>query len=105
MHRNTRCFILSILSYFIFTNSVLTQLIINVKNNGGDVVIESINGNTTSDTVILDFHNTDGTYITQLIDFRSEVQIFRFYVLWEEERGVVQSKPPSHVLHHSLFEE
>lgn len=70
-HKNTRRVIIGALSFFVLTNSVLTQLIINVKNNGGDVVVESINGNTTSDTVILEFHNTDGTYITQLIDFRS----------------------------------
>lgn len=69
------------------------ELIVNVKNKGGDVDRERIEANTTADTVILEYRPKDGTYITQFIDFKSEVQVFRVFVPWEEERGVVENKP------------
>ncbi|XP_048254086.1 out at first protein-like [Haliotis rufescens] len=81
--------------FLVFSSSVLLlcaslvscQLVVNVKNKGGDVLVESIQANTTEDTVTLEYQNTDGTLITQFIDFKSEVQIFRAYVAGEEERG------------------
>ena len=47
------------------------QLVVNVKNKGGDVVKESINANTSQDTVTLEFQKSDGTLVTQLIDFKN----------------------------------
>ncbi|XP_062577557.1 out at first protein-like [Saccostrea cucullata] len=70
-----------------------SQLVVNVKNKGGDVIREVISGNTTSDVVELQFQNTDGTLINQFIDFKSEVQIFRAFVLREEELGFSRNKP------------
>ncbi|KAL4229088.1 hypothetical protein ACF0H5_012127 [Mactra antiquata] len=69
------------------------QLVVNVKNKGGDVEREKIEANTTSDSVRLEFMSKDGTLVTQFIDYKSNIQIFRIYVPWEEERGIVQSKP------------
>ncbi|KAF8793795.1 Out at first protein like [Argiope bruennichi] len=66
------------------------QLVINVKNQGGDIVQESITSNITEDTITLEFQRPEGTLITQFVDFRSEVQIFRVLVLGEEERGQSQ---------------
>ncbi|XP_063701175.1 out at first protein [Culicoides brevitarsis] len=63
------------------------QLLINVQNQGGEVVQETITSNIGDDVIILEFQRTDGTLITQLIDFRSEVQILKALVLGEEERG------------------
>uniref|UniRef100_A0A336MDB7 CSON015580 protein n=1 Tax=Culicoides sonorensis TaxID=179676 RepID=A0A336MDB7_CULSO len=63
------------------------QLLINVQNQGGEVVQETITSNISDDVIILEFQRTDGTLITQLIDFRSEVQILKALVLGEEERG------------------
>ncbi|XP_005111897.2 out at first protein [Aplysia californica] len=63
------------------------QLIVNVRNKGGETVVEKILANTTADTVTLEFLNSDGSLVTQFIDFKSEVQIFRIYVLGEEELG------------------
>lgn len=38
---------------------------------GGDVVQENIFANVTDDTVTLEFQRSDGTLVTQLIDFRN----------------------------------
>lgn len=38
---------------------------------GGEVVQETITSNISDDIIILEFQRTDGTLITQLIDFRS----------------------------------
>ncbi|XP_041373107.1 out at first protein-like [Gigantopelta aegis] len=69
---------------------VSCQLVVNVKDEGGDVLVESIHANTSSDTLTLEFQNTDGTLVTQFIDFKSEAQIFRAYVPAEEELGQSQ---------------
>lgn len=47
------------------------QLVINVKNQGGDIVQESITSNITDDTITLEFQRPEGTLITQFVDFRS----------------------------------
>ncbi|XP_064651487.1 out at first protein-like [Lineus longissimus] len=67
-----------------------SQLVVNVKNGGGEIVHETINANTTEDTIKLEFKKADGTIVTQLIDFKSEFQIFKVMVLGEEERGQTQ---------------
>ncbi|BES94552.1 unnamed protein product [Nesidiocoris tenuis] len=79
--------------------SVNTQLLINVKNQGGDVLQETITANVTDDTVTLEFQRSDGTLITQLIDFRAEVQILKALVLGEEERGQSQYQVMCFVCH------
>lgn len=45
------------------------QLVVNVKNKGGDVIQEIIDSNITSDIVTVNFRRGDGTLVTQLIDF------------------------------------
>ena len=61
-------------SWHLFCDS---QLVVNVKDGGGDVTVESFHGNTTSDIVQLQFLNKDGTHVTQFIDFKS-VSLFPF---------------------------
>lgn len=82
---------LSLISWLLaiccLSDLAFTDLIVNVKNKGGDTIVESIVANTTADTVTLEFRNPDGSFVTQFIDFKSEVQIFRIYVLGEEELG------------------
>jgi len=63
------------------------QLVVNVRNSGGEVIQEVIGANTTEETVKLEFQRPDGSLITQLIDFASEVQIFRMITMAEEEKG------------------
>ncbi|CAO1317718.1 unnamed protein product [Diamesa serratosioi] len=65
-------------------------LTINVQNQGGEVVQETIISNVNDDVIMLEFQRTDGTLITQLIDFRSEAQVLKALVLGEEERGQSQ---------------
>ncbi|CAG9797970.1 unnamed protein product [Chironomus riparius] len=65
-------------------------LTINVQNQGGEVVQETITSNIHDDIIMLEFQRTDGTLITQLIDFRSEAQVLKALVLGEEERGQSQ---------------
>uniref|UniRef100_A0A0A9XTL1 Out at first protein n=2 Tax=Lygus hesperus TaxID=30085 RepID=A0A0A9XTL1_LYGHE len=97
MHRlSASCFLQLVL---VFVVNVNTQLLINVKNQGGDVLQETITANVTDDTVMLEFQRSDGTLITQLIDFRTEVQILKALVLGEEERGQSQYQVMCFVCH------
>lgn len=64
-----------------------THLLIHVKNQGGDIILETISSNVTEDVITLEFQRSDGTLVTQLIDFKNEVQIIKALVLGEEERG------------------
>lgn len=66
------------------------QLVVNVKTQGGEVIKETITANVSDDSVILEFPQNDGTYVTQLIDFKQELQIFKVIVLGEEELGQSQ---------------
>ncbi|XP_029723182.1 out at first protein [Aedes albopictus] len=68
----------------------ITQLVINVQNQGGEVVQETITSSVGDDTCTLEFQRSDGTLITKLIDFKSEVQVLKALVLGEEERGQSQ---------------
>ena len=68
--------------------SISAQLVVNVRNSGGEIIQEAISANTTEETVKLEFRRPDGTLITQMIDFASEVQIFRMISMAEEERGL-----------------
>lgn len=73
-----------------FIDSCWSQLLINVQNQGGEVVQETITSNINDDLITLEFQRSDGTLITQLIDFRNEVQVLKALVLGEEERGQSQ---------------
>ncbi|XP_068632695.1 out at first protein [Battus philenor] len=63
------------------------QLVINVKNQGGDVMQENITANVSEDTVILDFLRLDGVYVSQLVDFTNEVEAMKVVIPAEEELG------------------
>lgn len=45
-------------------------MILCVCSQGGDVLQETITSNVTEDVVTLEFQRSDGTLVTQLIDFR-----------------------------------
>lgn len=64
-----------------------SQLVVNVKNAGGDLIQETILADTTQDIISMDFQKLDGTLIKIILDFRSEVQITRLTILGEEERN------------------
>jgi hypothetical protein len=66
------------------------ELIVNARNKGGETIVEKIVANTSADTITLEFLGSDGSFVTQFIDFKSEVQIFRMYILGEEELGQTQ---------------
>ncbi|XP_066901012.1 out at first protein [Halyomorpha halys] len=89
----------TLLTSFVLIANVNTQLLINVKNQGGDVLQETITANTSEDTVTLEFQGSDGTLITQLIDFTTETQILKALVLGEEERGQSQYQVMCFVCH------
>ncbi|KAJ2942537.1 hypothetical protein O0L34_g2004 [Tuta absoluta] len=57
-----------ILLYF-FARPTSLQLLINVKNQGGDVMQENITANVSEDTVTLEFLRLDGVHVSQLVDF------------------------------------
>lgn len=74
-------FLFSLFLAVVLPVDCLSQLVVNVKNKGGDIIKEIITGNTTSDVVELQFQNTDGTIINQFIDFKSVMSICYFMVL------------------------
>ncbi|CAD7080184.1 unnamed protein product [Hermetia illucens] len=82
--------IIGLLTFLQLTLDSQSQLLINVQNQGGEVVQETITSNVSDDLITLEFQRTDGTLITQLIDFRNEVRILKALVLGEEERGQSQ---------------
>ena len=49
----------------------IAQLVVNVKNKGGDLLKESIHSNTTQDTVTLEFNTADGTHVSLFIDMKN----------------------------------
>lgn len=53
---------------------------------GGDVLQEVLASNVSEDVVELEYQRADGTIVTQLLDFRREVQIYRLLILAEEEQ-------------------
>lgn len=98
--RNIFAFVNILLLYFcVLVDFTDTQLIINVRNQGGDVVQENISANVSDDTVTLEFQRSDGTLVTQLIDFRNEVQVLKSLILGEEERGQSQYQVVCFIFH------
>lgn len=50
---------------------------------GGEVVQETITSNINDDIIILEFQRTDGTLITQLIDFRNvSIKYVQYYLVF-----------------------
>ena len=56
---------------FICVNIVSSQLVINVKNKGGDLIQETLTGEPDKNTISLEFQKLDGTYLKMRIDFKS----------------------------------
>ena len=52
------------------------SLVINVKNGGEEVYQEVITANTTEDIISVDFYESDGSLITQFIDFKAVYNLF-----------------------------
>ncbi|XP_047530100.1 out at first protein isoform X1 [Vanessa atalanta] len=81
-------FVLKILFLInIFVQPTCLQLLINVKNQGGDVMQENITANVSEDTVTLEFLRLDGVYVSQLVDFTNEVEAMKVIIPGEEELG------------------
>ena len=66
----------------------LSQLVVNVKNEGGEVLTETIVANTTLDTVSLTLKQNDGTIITQLVDFKNVRCFFLFLFAFHNDNGL-----------------
>ena len=60
------CYILSV-----YQENVNGQLVVNARNRGGETIVENITANTSADTVTLELLNSDGSFVTQFIDFKS----------------------------------
>lgn len=65
------------------------QLVINVSKGSDQapVIQQSIRGNTTADTVVIEFLTPGGDAVTQVTDFRSKVTLTRYMVPGEEDLG------------------
>jgi len=72
-------FTFSVISFCVLICLGNCQLVVNVRNNGGDIYRETIEANTTQDSITLDFRKSDGTLITQFIDGRNVNNSFNSY--------------------------
>lgn len=78
-----------------FVQVTFGQLVVNVKNKGGDVERENIESNTTADTVKLEYLSKDATLVTYFIDFKAVSEalartIYKFETLFEFWHELVQ---------------
>ena len=76
-----------------FTNTNNGDLIINVGYTSPDeetptaIYRQVISGNSSTDTVVIEYMEPDGTLVTQQTDFRMQSQIMRVIIPGEEELG------------------
>ena len=59
------------ISFIILNTFCTSQLVVNVKNKGGDLIQESIQSDTKENIITLEFQKLDGTLLKMLIDFKS----------------------------------
>ncbi|CAB3250856.1 unnamed protein product [Arctia plantaginis] len=76
-----------VITLFLLVKSTNLQLLINVRNQGGDVMQENITANVSEDTITLEFIRLDGVFISQLVDFTNEVEAMKVIIPGEEELG------------------
>ena len=63
---------------------VISQLVVNVNNKGGDLFKEIINANTTQDTVTLELNTADGTHLLLFIDMKNVSDLDTIYITFRE---------------------
>ena len=74
--------ILNIFLFILYAYCINAQLVVNVLNKGGEIIKETIIGNTTLDTIHLDFEKYDGTKVQQFIDFRNVcIYLYAIYLI------------------------
>ena len=69
-------FFVNTCTIYLLPRSVGAQLIINLKNRGDEIFQEAISANASEDVIEVEYQNTDGSLVTQLIDFRNVSMIF-----------------------------
>ena len=69
--------ILAYLHYAALLSLTSSQLVVNVKNKGDEVLQENIQANISQDTITLEFLKSDGTEIIQFIDMKNVSVIHR----------------------------
>ncbi|XP_026314099.1 out at first protein [Hyposmocoma kahamanoa] len=77
--------VIKIVLFYVLPRPTNLQLLINVKNQGGDVMQENITANVSEDTITLEFLRLDGVHVSQLVDFTNEVEAMRVVIPGEEE--------------------
>ena len=66
--------------------TIILNFIFSVNFQGGEIIQETITSNVSDDLITLEFQRTDGTLITQLIDFRNVSLLF---VILQSGVGVI----------------
>ncbi|XP_047019690.1 out at first protein [Helicoverpa zea] len=79
--------ILKVILLYMLATPTNLQLLINVRNQGGDVMQENITANVSEDTITLEFMRLDGVFVSQLVDFTNEVEAMKLIIPGEEELG------------------
>ena len=64
--------------FFVLTCNA--QLIVNIRNRGDEVFQEAITSNISQQLVELEYQSTDGSLITQLIDFKHVSNCFNQFL-------------------------
>lgn len=75
----------------LYADRVESQLVVNIRNKGGEVFQERISSNLTEDVIEVEYTNTDGSVITQLIDY-AHVCMLRQY-LGSGQQALLLSSP------------
>ncbi|CAL8090791.1 unnamed protein product [Orchesella dallaii] len=63
------------------------DLIVNVRNQGGESYKQTIRANLENETVVLNFDSYDGSSTTLVIDFRNEIQVVRHVRLGDQDES------------------
>jgi len=67
--------------------AVCGDLIVNVRNQGGESYKQTIRANLENETVVLNFDSYDGSSTTMVIDFRNEIQVVRHVRLGDQDES------------------
>lgn len=81
------------------TLGISSDLKVLVRLSDGQITEESLEANSETDVITVEFKQGDGTLITVLADFKRRVKIFRALVLGEPERGQRQYQALCFVTH------
>jgi len=84
-----------VLLALVFTSTeILSEFIVNVKTQAGNVIKQSIKEDVADSSIMLEYKDWDLTKVTQVVDFKSNLNLFQIIVYGEMDLN----QPPFQVL-------